>query len=78
MSADCPVNVIGGATLGQSTGSPFWIAPTFTDNVGVVNSSSNYQPMDNLPIGTTTVVYTAVDAAGNIGNCTFDAMITGK
>ncbi|XP_071804899.1 uncharacterized protein [Asterias amurensis] len=76
VSADCPVNVLGGTSVGQSTGSPFWIAPTFTDNVGVVNSSSNYQPLDNLPIGTTTVIYTAVDAAGNIGNCTFDAMIT--
>ncbi|MCC7261111.1 MAG: VCBS repeat-containing protein [Candidatus Latescibacteria bacterium] len=40
--------------------------PNATDNVGVVNFISNAP--DTFPLGTTTVTWTAKDAAGNVGS----------
>ena len=75
---NCPINVLGSNSPGQSTGLVFWLAPTADDNIGVTNLTSNYQPMDEFPIGTTQVIYTAVDGAGNMANCTFSAIVMGK
>ena len=43
-----------------------WTPPTASDNVGVVSFTSTHQPGDTFPLGTTTVTYTATDAAGNV------------
>ncbi|XP_022088734.1 LOW QUALITY PROTEIN: uncharacterized protein LOC110978223 [Acanthaster planci] len=71
----CPVNAVGTSSPGANNGSVFWIAPTANDNVGVVSFDSNYQPNDVLPVGSRKVVYTAVDAAGNVARCEFDAIV---
>ncbi|MFN9596816.1 MAG: HYR domain-containing protein [Bacteroidota bacterium] len=47
-----------------------WTPPTFTDNC-TFNVSSNFQPGVNLPLGNTTVTYTATDAGGNSTVCSF-------
>lgn len=56
---------------------PEWIAPTATDNCDLESFTSNFNSGDTFPIGTTTVVYTAVDACGNSSTCEFDITLTG-
>ena len=48
------------------------------DNVNVTNIDANYRPNDEFPVGVTTVVYRATDAAGNQQTCTFDIEVEGK
>ncbi|XP_038051960.1 uncharacterized protein LOC119724809 isoform X2 [Patiria miniata] len=74
--SSCPINSLGTNTPGASNGSVFWIEPTAEDNVGVINLTSNYKPYDVLPVGTTEIVYEAVDAAGNVEMCRFNAIIS--
>lgn len=52
-----------------------WTVPTADDNCGVTSLTSNFQPGATFPVGTTTVVYTAEDAAGNTATCAFDVTI---
>ena len=55
-----------------------WTPPTFTDNVGVVSVLSNRQPGFTMDTYTSlTVKYTASDAAGNVGYCTFNITLEG-
>ena len=50
-----------------------WVPPVFTDNcTHNLSVVSNYTPGANFPVGTTTVIYTATDAAGNVATCSFD------
>ncbi|MEO1434709.1 MAG: HYR domain-containing protein, partial [Bacteroidota bacterium] len=61
-----------------------WIPPFFgigsgdvVDNCGpgfTLTSTAN--PGDFFPVGTTTVTYTATDAAGNSASCSFDVTVT--
>ena len=51
-----------------------WPLPIASDNCDF-SISSNYQPGDVFPVGTTTVVYTVVDLGGNQVNCSFDITI---
>jgi len=53
-----------------------WIAPTAADNCGVSTFTSTHNSGDVFPVGTTTVTYTATDAAGNESTCSFDVTIT--
>ena len=55
-----------------------WVAPTATDNSGVVSLTSNYQPGNRFPIGNTNVTYIAVDNAGNDVVYSFDVTIIGR
>lgn len=43
-----------------------WTAPTATDNCPSVTLIASHHPGDTLPVGKTTVTYSATDAAGNI------------
>lgn len=62
------LNANNGGCLRQVT----WTPPTFTDNCpGLVNVTSNRAPGEFFAFGTTPVVYTASDAAGNINADTF-------
>jgi gliding motility-associated-like protein len=71
------VNCASGLTLtiGQySCGSnPNWSAPQATDNCGVVSLTQTSGPSSTavLAVGSYTVVYTALDAAGNSATCSF-------
>ena len=57
-----------------------WTAPGVTDNcdpsgASVLLTSSHTSGVSTFDIGTTTVTYRAVDAAGNESICTFDITI---
>ncbi|XP_071489593.1 uncharacterized protein [Diadema antillarum] len=69
--AGCPMDVsivLPAGTVGTEVG---WVEPTATDAEGAVTGSSNLSPGDTFPLGSTTVVYTFTDAAGNTATCTF-------
>ena len=52
-----------------------WTAPTADDNCSATLSST-HNPGDSFNVGTTTVTYTATDAAGNSVQTSFDVMVT--
>lgn len=54
-----------------------WSPPQATDNVGIASLTSTHQSGDRFPAGTTTVVYTARDAAGNQATASFTVTIGG-
>src|SRR5690606_1745846 len=51
-----------------------WTPPTV--NTGCVTLTSNHNPGDAFPFGTTQVIYTAKDAANNISTCSFNVVVT--
>jgi hypothetical protein len=66
---ECPADIVVGTRL--TTAVATWTAPTATDNCTTPSVSSNYQSGRAFPIGTTYVVYTAIDAANNRAECRF-------
>jgi hypothetical protein len=52
-----------------------WIAPTFTDNCSGVTFTANKTPGSTFLKGTTMVIYTATDAAGNTATCSFNVNV---
>ncbi len=52
-----------------------WTAPTATDNCSVPTLTSNHNPGESFPAGTTVVTYTATDAAGNTSTCSFNVIV---
>jgi hypothetical protein len=80
--AGCPSDVLVNTGAGATTcgATATWIAPTATDNCTATGSlvwSNNHNPGDVFPVGTTTVTYTATDAAGNVSNtCSFNVIVT--
>ena len=53
-----------------------WTPPTATDNCTTPTLTSSHQPGAVFPFGTTTVTYTAKDAANNMATCTFTVTVT--
>ncbi|HYC86744.1 MAG TPA: HYR domain-containing protein [Chryseosolibacter sp.] len=71
----CP-SAIQVSTGGACSASVSWTPPSASDNCDApVTLTSNYQPGDEFPIGTTAVTYTATDTAGNTQTCTFDVTV---
>ena len=54
-----------------------WTPPTASDNSGTYTLTSSHDSGDTFSLGATTVMYTAVDAAGNTVTDTFTVTITG-
>lgn len=52
-----------------------WTPPVATDNCGTVILTSTHEPGSAFPLGSTTVTYTATDAAGNTAQCSFDVLV---
>ncbi len=69
----CPSNL--SVTTGGTSTNVNWIAPTITDNCSTPNVVSNYAPGANLPVGITTVTYTATDAKANKSTCSFTVTV---
>ena len=58
--------------LGSSSSSSVTIMPNATDNVGdIVSVTCTHTSNDTFPFGETNVTCRAIDAAGNIGSCSF-------
>lgn len=53
-----------------------WAEPTITDNCGSFTVNSTHQSGDAFSIGTTTVIYTVSDPAGNDNECSFQVTVT--
>lgn len=70
MISDCPTDITLCGTQAVN-----WIVPTASDNCDVTLTST-YEPGDIFDIGTTTVIYTAADNAGNSTTCSFDVTIS--
>ena len=76
VALDCPSN-INLTTNGRQTcdQAATWVIPTAVDNCsGVVSVSSNYNPGNLFPVGTTTVTYTFNDGA-NVSTCNFTVTV---
>ena len=54
-----------------------WTEPTAVDDSGSVVSTSTSNPGDSFSVGTTTVIYTFGDAAGNSAICAFTVTVSG-
>ncbi|MEN2284533.1 HYR domain-containing protein, partial [Algoriphagus sp. SE2] len=73
--SDCPVEVIVETDPENCGAIVNWIEPTASDNSGSVTLTSNFEPGTIFPVGITTVVYTARDAAGNQSTCSFNVIV---
>lgn len=71
----CPSDLSVLVLPGNTQTAVNWTAPSATDNCNLIDFSSNFSPGDIFPVGTTTVNYTAEDAAGNISACSFDVVV---
>lgn len=74
--AGCPAPISQNNDPGSCSAIVNWTVPTASDNCLGVIISSSHSPGTTFPIGTTTVTYTATDASGNTGTCSFDVVIT--
>ncbi len=67
-------NKVFQAENGNCDFAAYWNIPAATDNC-LVSVTSTHNPGDIFPIGTTTVTYTATDAAGNVATTQFDVTV---
>ena len=75
--ADCPMGPIALTTApGACEAVAAWPEPTFSDACGPLTVTSSAAPGDLLPVGTTTVTYTATDGGGNSASCAFDVVVS--
>jgi gliding motility-associated-like protein len=72
---NCPANRTVIMTGPGCTQSVTWNAPIVTDNCTLASVVESHSPGFNFPKGTTTVTYTATDAAGNIATCSFNVTV---
>jgi gliding motility-associated-like protein len=56
---------------------PNWTFPTATDNCGIPDVTSLYQPGDTFIVGTTNVVILATDNSNNQDTCAFTIVVMG-
>jgi hypothetical protein len=71
VTADILLNAVQGGCSAVAT----WTQPTATDNCPGLVITSNHNPGESFPIGTTNVVYTATDASGNTATCSFNVIV---
>jgi hypothetical protein len=72
---NCPANItlVTPATTAVAT----WTAPSATDNCTASPTiTSNFTSGQSFPVGTTTVTYTARDAANNAATCSFTVTVS--
>jgi hypothetical protein len=72
--AGCPSNINLTTTAASSTAT--WTAPTASDNCGTATITGNYFSGQSFPLGSTTVTYTARDAANNTAVCNFSVTVS--
>ena len=73
---DCPNDITIPLFPGQCQASVLWIPPEPDEDCGVTIISNTHEPGDIFSVGTTTVIYVAVDGAGNTFECRFDITLT--
>ena len=70
----CPGDVLV-TTSGLCGQNATWTAPLAADNCNLVSFTSNYNPGDFFPVGTTVVTYTATDDAAHVTTCSFNVTV---
>ncbi|MEJ8562106.1 HYR domain-containing protein [Yoonia sp. GPGPB17] len=73
-----PSDVVVSTDSGQNIATVTYAIPTATDNVGVASGpalTAGLASGASFPLGTTTVTYTATDAAGNAGAASFNVTV---
>jgi gliding motility-associated-like protein len=73
--SDCPDNIVVSNDPGVCNAVVSWNVPGASDNCGVTSFTSTHNPGATFPVGTTTVTYTATDAAGNVTTCSFTVTV---
>jgi hypothetical protein len=77
--AGCPANISRTSSAGVCTAVVSWTEPTASDNCTASGSlvwTKSHTPGSTFSAGTTTVTYTAKDAANNVSNvCSFDITV---
>ncbi len=71
----CPANIFVSLNSAINGAVAIWNQPKVSDNCGVVSFSSNYASGSIFPAGSTTVTYTAKDAANNTSTCNFTVTV---
>ncbi|XP_038045080.1 hyalin-like [Patiria miniata] len=71
----CPSDITQPTDRRVPTARVFWSPPTARDNWELADFNSNQLPGDIFSLGSTTVVYTAVDSAGLSSECSFTVTI---
>ncbi|MBK6264360.1 HYR domain-containing protein [Marivirga sp. S37H4] len=74
--SDCPAD-ISISTTSSCEATVDWTEPSVSDNCSTeLTATGSHSPGDVFPLGTTEVVYTATDDAGNTSTCTFNVTVT--
>jgi hypothetical protein len=73
--SNCPGSQVAYSTPDECEVPVFWPTPVVSDNCFGATLSSNYAAGDNFPVGTSTVIYTAGDQAGNLVSCSFTVTV---
>jgi gliding motility-associated-like protein len=67
----CPDNITVNNAPGLCGANVSWAVPSALDDCGVITFTSTDNPGDFFTVGTHTVIYTAIDASGNVDSCSF-------
>ena len=67
----------GGTPVTNAQIANFLASATASDNIGVVGPITHNAPTITFPVGTTTVTFTALDAAGNSGSASATVTVNG-
>jgi hypothetical protein len=71
----CPTDISKSTDPGQSTAAVSWTTPAAVDNC-TASVSSDHQPGEQFPVGTTSVTYTATDSGNQPATCSFSVTVT--
>ncbi|MDD3604878.1 MAG: HYR domain-containing protein, partial [Kiritimatiellae bacterium] len=74
--AGCPGLISAAADSGDCSAVVTWAAPAATDNWAVAWVTNNYDSGATFPVGTSTVVYVAMDMAANSSTCLFSVVVS--
>ena len=74
--AGMPSNITQSNDAGICGAAVSWTAPTGTDNCTVASLTSTHNIGDTFSVGTTTVIYTVTDLAGNTATGSFTVTVT--
>jgi surface protein len=70
----CPTNISTINDIGNCGAIVTWTTPIAVDNCSAILSAT-HNSGDTFPLGTTIVIYTAIDAEGNTVNCSFNVTV---
>ena len=73
---NCPSDIEASPNM-DCEASVTWTIPNAIDDCGLESFTSNYDSGDTFSLGTTTIIYTAVDSCGNESTCSFDIVVAG-